>query len=78
VTKLKTDGVELAGKTVGLKMDVYNFGTDPDNYLFLCESGFGCHPYLRGQAVFGKLLNGPQAGEKIRVERFEIDYVVGE
>lgn len=74
--KIDPKGVVLVGKTVGLKMDVYDFGPDPKNYLFLCESGFGCHPNLRGQAVFGKLLNGPKAGESNRVERSDIEYVL--
>lgn len=72
------EGKDLDGKVVVLRKKDFHLGAYPENYLFKCEGGFGCKPYCAGRAVFGKLVNGPNAGVDIRVERYNIEYVVEE
>ena len=75
-TRIAPDGVVLEGRTVGLKRDAFSLGPDADHYLFRCESGFGCQPGLRGTAIFGVLINGPHAGTRFRIERYDVEFVV--
>lgn len=70
---IPTDGQDLEGKVVLLSAGSYV--GDEKARLFRCEDGFGCKPYLRGQAVIGTFLAD---GEKARVARYEIEGIVDE
>jgi hypothetical protein len=62
---------ELEGKVVLIKKDYlkpeYH---DDEKRRFLCETGFGCHPWTMGNAVFGTYL---WDGEQCRVEGWQIE-----
>ena len=46
---------------------------DEKHRFFFCVDGFGCHPELRGSAIFGFHLSD---GERVRWERSDIEKIV--
>lgn len=39
---------------------------------FRCEEGFGCMPFLSGNAIYGEFLD---TGEQTRIERWQVEFV---
>jgi hypothetical protein len=59
--------IELEGKVVILDKKYFK-GSDIER-AFLCEDGFGCSSFTRGNAIIGKFLID---GEKCRVEGYQV------
>ena len=64
----KTVGETLMNRVVVLKPEA--FYRPPEDRRFLCTGGFGCFPYCRGKAVFGKLLS---TGVEGRISRYDVE-----
>lgn len=60
----------IEGKIVILSSRYY--GGNDEERKFLCNSGFGCHDFTLGTAVFGQFVSD---GQFARVERYEIERV---
>ena len=59
--------ISLTDKMVLLCSKAYK-GSDVER-IFFCESGFGCHPFTIGKAVFGYFVYD---GEKCRISRWDV------
>jgi hypothetical protein len=68
-------GQDLTGKTVQLRQSFFRKGAGykASEHLFKCSGGFGCAPSSIGRAVFGTFLSD---GEKARVDRGDVEYIV--
>lgn len=65
---------ELEGKVVLIKKEYMKPEFhDDDKRRFMCEGGFGCHPWTLGKAIFGYYLID---GEKDRIEGYMVDKIV--
>jgi hypothetical protein len=60
--------LELTGKRVILSGSRYR--GNKEERMFLCESGFGCHSFTSGRAIYGKFVKD---GEECRVDGYEIE-----
>lgn len=62
-----SDDGEYKDKLVIIKgMSLKDEFKTPDNQLFYCNGGFGCHPSSRGRKVFGFHLNDMERGYYLR------------
>jgi len=60
--------MDLTDKDVVLSSEYYP--GDESDRTFHCESGFGCHSFTSGQAIFGQFV---KSGKKSRIEGFQIE-----